>query len=453
MSLPLIPSFPSIFLFFKTLISLNSHLEEVNYSFATDRKKNNMNVHIHHRSFMFMNSSPTGRPSSHSTLSRTNNGRLNYGRYCFHQQQQHRRRRRHGFRLKNKINDDENNNYDDAFNKDDGLFGFRRSPASSSSSATTAAQNRRAEDEENEFQKQQTKKRINTTPMNQKRSEINYGWGGDDGYDLEKNYEFDRMNSRMNPPPPSAAKEEEEESMIGRRTTTTRQRPSSSSQEQQKSRRGYQLNEILPNVMLLTNREAEKCLPLAATSNQYGYFWGTSVTAAQRFAISLLGVVICSNISDLSLGTALQVPFATFFLWAPVALAARRNAAARAGEFVGLWRATIRDLEVVPVFARTFANRKSRKASSEMLVVDFIDDFGVEVELRVPYERRYEDFRPGDVAELLVSSDDDRFRNFVAVREAYFPKLGAWLGEYPFLDRTGFVLVSKRVNRMRNNNK
>jgi len=95
----------------------------------------------------------------------------------------------------------------------------------------------------------------------------------------------------------------------------------------------------LPNVTLLTNGEVQKCLPIAATSNQYGYFWGTTDAAVQRVAISLLGVVLCSTINDFEIGTALQVPFATFFLWAPVALAARRNAAARAGEFVGLWRA------------------------------------------------------------------------------------------------------------------
>ena len=45
-----------------------------------------------------------------------------------------------------------------------------------------------------------------------------------------------------------------------------------------------------------------------------------------------------------------------------------------------------------------------------------------------------------------VSSDDDLFRNFVAIREAYVPELDVWVGEYPFLDRNGFVLVSKRVS-------
>ena len=49
----------------------------------------------------------------------------------------------------------------------------------------------------------------------------------------------------------------------------------------------------------------------------------------------------------------------------------------------------------------------------------------------------------GDACELLVSSDDDLFRDFVAIREAYIPELDVFIGDYPFLDRTGLVLVSK----------
>ena len=209
-------------------------------------------------------------------------------------------------------------------------------------------------------------------------------------------------------------------------------------------------NAPLPNVTLLTNGEVEKCLPIAATSNQYGYFWGTTATAMQRVAISILGIVLCSTINDFEIGTALQVPFATFFLWAPIALAARRNSAARAGEFVGLWRPEVKNVEVVPVFPKTFERnrRKSRnrRAMSEMLVIDFIDPISsFEVSFRIPNERRYDDVQIGDACELLVSSDDDLFRDFVAIREAYIPELDVFIGDYPFLDRTGFVLVSKRV--------
>ena len=238
----------------------------------------------------------------------------------------------------------------------------------------------------------------------------------------------------------------------GQRERERRRRRSSSSSSSSSS-----YSPALPNVTLLTNGETEKCLPIAATSNQYGYFWGTTDAAVQRVAISLLGVVLCSTINDFEIGTALQVPFATFFLWAPIALAARRNAAARAGEFVGLWRARVKDIEVVPVVAKTFENarkksssrgrRNTRKTTSEMLLIDFIDPISsFEVSFRIPNERRYDDVQIGDACELIVSSDDDLFRNFVAIREAYVPELDVFVGEYPFLDRNGFVLVSKRVS-------
>lgn len=231
----------------------------------------------------------------------------------------------------------------------------------------------------------------------------------------------------------------------GQRERERRRRRSSSSSSSSSS-----YSPALPNVTLLTNGETEKCLPIAATSNQYGYFWGTTDAAVQRVAISLLGVVLCSTINDFEIGTALQVPFATFFLWAPIALAARRNSAARAGEFVGLWRPEVKNVEVVPVFPKTFERnrRKSRnrRAMSEMLVIDFIDPISsFEVSFRIPNERRYDDVQIGDACELLVSSDDDLFRDFVAIREAYIPELDVFIGDYPFLDRTGFVLVSKRV--------
>ena len=83
---------------------------------------------------------------------------------------------------------------------------------------------------------------------------------------------------------------------------------------------------------------------------------------------------------------------------------------------------------------------------SEMLVIDFIDPISsFEVSFRIPNERRYDDVQIGDACELLVSTDDDLFRDFVAIREAYIPELDVFIGDYPFLDRTGFVLVSKRV--------
>ena len=47
----------------------------------------------------------------------------------------------------------------------------------------------------------------------------------------------------------------------------------------------------------------------------------------------------------------------------------------------------------------------------------------------------------------MVGSDESYFARFEAVREAYFPATGLWVGEYPFLDRRAMPFVSSRIAR------
>ena len=158
------------------------------------------------------------------------------------------------------------------------------------------------------------------------------------------------------------------------------------------------------------------------------------------------------TINDFEIGTA-QVPFATFSLGAHRVGGEKERAAAPRNLGIvesaserhrsGSKRKPSRTLEKIIVAG----TKKYRKTTSEMLLIDFIDPISsFEVSFRIPNERRYDDVQIGDACELIVSSDDDLFRNFVAIREAYVPELDVWVGEYPFLDRNGFVLVSKRVS-------
>jgi hypothetical protein len=100
-----------------------------------------------------------------------------------------------------------------------------------------------------------------------------------------------------------------------------------------------------PTVSPLTRRDYERAIPIAATGEQYGYFWGDGDTAFQRVGLSLLTTVLTANALPI-----VAVPASTFFLWAPVALAARRNSRARRSKYAGLWRAKV--LEVAPVDTR-----------------------------------------------------------------------------------------------------
>ena len=187
-----------------------------------------------------------------------------------------------------------------------------------------------------------------------------------------------------------------------------------------------------PNVLVLTQRDYERVLPIAATGEQYGYFWGDNDTAFQRVGLSLLTTVLTANAAP-----ALAVPASTFFLWAPVALAARRNSKVRSARYAGLWRARV--ISVEPV--------ETRGTSSVDWMFNLVvgDRSGARVPLKVPLKAEYADINVGDDVELIVTSDDPYFYTFQAVREAYFPFLNVWVGEYPFLDRRGMVSVSDRL--------
>lgn len=226
-----------------------------------------------------------------------------------------------------------------------------------------------------------------------------------------------------------------------------------------------------PDVTLLTQREIQSLLPIGATGEQYAYFWGGPETAVQRLGLSLVGLVATVNLTAL-----LAVPTATFFLWAPVALAARRNSAARAGRNIGLWRARVlavatRDAAPGPGYfderfgGRTpgsdggyrgadgnfgnFGNRRDVSRETWMLSLLVGDYSGARVELRVPLQRQHAKIREGDEVEMVVGSDESYFARFEAVREAYFPRTNTWVGEYPFLDRRAMPAISGRIARDR----
>ena len=139
-----------------------------------------------------------------------------------------------------------------------------------------------------------------------------------------------------------------------------------------------------PDVMVLTGRDYERVLPhLAATGEQYGYFWGDNDTAFQRVGLSLLTTVLTANALPV-----VAIPASTFFLWAPVALAARRNAKVRSAKYAGLWRAKV--VSVEPVETRATA---SVDWMFNLLVGD---SSGARVPLKIPLKAEYADINVGD---------------------------------------------------------
>ena len=91
----------------------------------------------------------------------------------------------------------------------------------------------------------------------------------------------------------------------------------------------------LADVTPLSHVEQQALLPVSATGAQYAYYWGAFDTALQRFFVSLFGGLVTSS------APLIAVPAGLYFLWAPVALAARRNLPLRKYPYAGLWHARV----------------------------------------------------------------------------------------------------------------
>jgi hypothetical protein len=89
------------------------------------------------------------------------------------------------------------------------------------------------------------------------------------------------------------------------------------------------------DVTPLSRAEQQALLPVSATGAQYAYYWGAFDTALQRFFVSLFGGLVTSS------APLVAVPAGLYFLWAPVALAARRNMPLRRYPYAGLWHARV----------------------------------------------------------------------------------------------------------------
>ena len=93
--------------------------------------------------------------------------------------------------------------------------------------------------------------------------------------------------------------------------------------------------DTLADVTPLSRVEQQALLPVSATGAQYAYYWGAFDTALQRFFASLFGGLVTSS------APLIAVPAGLYFLWAPVALAARRNLPLRRYPYAGLWHARV----------------------------------------------------------------------------------------------------------------
>jgi len=197
-------------------------------------------------------------------------------------------------------------------------------------------------------------------------------------------------------------------------------------------------SEGAPDLTPLSRSEHESLLPVAATGPQYAYYFGGFDSALQRFFASLLGGLLASNLPLVA------VPAGLYWLWAPVALAAKRNVPLRRFACAGMWHARVLQAETLgsTVFDAQGDAFVTRKRAGSVTRVLLGDDSGARLLLEVPLQPEHRNVRVGDAAELMVLSDEPGLQRFRALREAYLPEQGIWLCEYPFVERRKMEALS-----------
>eukprot|EP00899_Mesostigma_viride_P010712 jgi/Mesvir1/19642/Mv09925-RA.1 len=190
----------------------------------------------------------------------------------------------------------------------------------------------------------------------------------------------------------------------------------------------------------------DELLPISATGEQYAYYWGGFDTISQRLALSLLGTMICYGADNVLL----SVFMAFFWLWAPVAYAAKRNLSIKDLKFPGIWEARVVQVSFAKrastleediqrrgddMFSPVAAGRKYMK-----LVLGDPSGFAIEVE--VPSQREFRQIRVGDAAQMLILSDQPSLRRFNVLRDVFLPDRRLWVSQYPHIHRAVYESVS-----------
>ena len=205
----------------------------------------------------------------------------------------------------------------------------------------------------------------------------------------------------------------------------------------------------LPDVTLLTQREVQSLIPVGATGEQYAHFWGGAETAVQRLGFSL------SDSSPRS------TPPPSSPSPPPRSSSGRRwrsprgvtspRVAGETSDYGARESSPWTPARRIPRPGSTTAPWTPAEALPDEVGGCCLCSSGTPAapgsNCETPLARRHADIREGDEVELVVGSDDNYFARFEAVREAYFPRTGTWVGEYPFLDRRAMPRVSARIAR------
>lgn len=212
------------------------------------------------------------------------------------------------------------------------------------------------------------------------------------------------------------------------------------------------------SLTVLRDQTLRRLLPSQFTGDQWKYYWGITESdkfgkiyeAASATFFGLWTSWFLTFLIGLPAATVLGTVFLFYWILAPGLAAYRRNVSFRGTYFAR----TPRD---DGVFGALFSGRvvrvgRIRQAREynrpEALVMSMEDESGRKLRVYAPILPSYKKVRPGMRCEGLVLSESPDFDELMGVSDVFVPDCGAWVGEYPYIDKVPFkAFLASRARR------
>ena len=210
----------------------------------------------------------------------------------------------------------------------------------------------------------------------------------------------------------------------------------------------------------ITRQKFEQLIPIIATGPQYAYSWGKFPDFLKRLLISVMAVIVVlilkavfgSGFDGLSL--LLGIITALYWLWGPIFWATRRNLEMRRYKYSGFWRGQVVDVYVTEELIgqeETVSNRGELvivENRERRLNLEVEDETGFATSLQVPLRRIHKGITAGQIAEMLVVSNQPDLGRIAKTSDIYIPSLERWVSDYPYLQREVFAQVSRKLSKV-----
>ncbi|MDB9515006.1 phosphate ABC transporter permease [Kamptonema animale CS-326] len=209
----------------------------------------------------------------------------------------------------------------------------------------------------------------------------------------------------------------------------------------------------------LTRQTFEELIPAVATAAQYKYAWGKPSDFLKRLLISVVSVLFMLLVYKLAWedGGAVVLIFGLiaglYWLWGPVLSASLRNLQCRKYKYCGFWQGRVLDVYITEEVS---SQEETVNSKGQLVIVDNLERMiNVEVgdktefttKIKTLINRTHQEIAPGQVALMLVMSNEEDLSRISKVSDIYIPSRNIWVSDYPYLRRDVFVEVSRQLKK------